>query len=77
VSLRSTDLNLCCCRGLNRNKDLIERNGESGQESGWPGDIRNLEGGAREGWFDGYHPEEDENVWPEKELDTDHDEWQW
>jgi antitoxin MazE len=32
---------------------------------------------SREGWFDGYHPEEDENVWPETELDTNNDEWQW
>ncbi|MFO8003912.1 AbrB/MazE/SpoVT family DNA-binding domain-containing protein [Thioalkalivibrio sp.] len=32
---------------------------------------------SREGWFDGYRPEEDEDAWPETELDTDHDEWQW
>ena len=32
---------------------------------------------SRAGWFDGYRPEEDEDAWPETELDTDNEEWQW
>jgi antitoxin MazE len=32
---------------------------------------------SREGWFDGYRLEEDEDAWPDTELDTDNDEWQW
>ncbi len=32
---------------------------------------------SREGWFDGYRPEDDEDAWPETEVDSDNGEWQW